>query len=563
MDRVDSRAASEPSGFTDALVVGAGPVGLTMAAELARHGVSCRIVDRNRARSEHSKALVLWSRSLEVLDDMGGVEAFVSAGIRVRSVSLYGDGRRLAQLKLDGIDSRYDYALMMPQSESERLLEDHLHAFGGRVEREVELSGFTLDRDGVSATLTRGGKNESLRCAWLIGCDGAHSTVRHVLGTPFSGAPEPNDWVLADLRVRGALAADEVSIFFHELGILAFFPISRDRFRVIADVGPAASADHPKDPTLGEVQALVGARGPSGLELHDPVWLAGFRIHERKVADYRQGRVFLAGDAAHIHSPAGGQGMNTGMQDAYNLAWKLGLVVAGRSSDPSLLLDSYSQERSAVGAMVLRQAGLLTRVATLRSSLAQQLRNRVYALLGSLGIVQHQLGSALAELSVNYRGSALSGESVGAQRIARLSGAVVPGDRAPDGPLVDLGPGATLRLLDLLRGTRHVLLLFRGNAAAGDAGDWLARLGEAVHARYPEMVSVAFVDPAGDLPAPPAGTGPWRILHDPHGELHRRYGATRPTAYLIRPDGYVGHNGQPASWDGLRAHLDRYLRPAA
>jgi len=228
-----------------------------------------------------------------------------------------------------------------------------------------------------------------------------------------------------------------------------------------------------------------------------------------------------------------------------------------------MLLDSYSQERSAVGAMVLRQAGLLTRVATLRSSVAQQLRNRVYSLLGSLGIVQHQLGSALSELSVNYRGSALSGESAGARRIARLSGAVVPGDRAPDGPLVDLGSGASLRLLDVLRGTRHVLLLFRGSGAAGDAGDQLARLGEEVHVRYPDMVSVAFVDPAGDLPAPADATRLWRILHDPHGELHRRYGATRPTAYLVRPDGYVGHRDQPVSWDGLRAHLDRYLRPAA
>jgi 2-polyprenyl-6-methoxyphenol hydroxylase-like FAD-dependent oxidoreductase len=563
MGPADSRLAGEPSRCTDALVVGAGPVGLTMAAELERHGVSCRIVDRSRARSEHSKALVLWSRSLEMLDDMGGVEAFVAAGIRVRAVSLHGEGQRLLHLKLDGIDSSFDYALMLPQSETERLLEDHLHTVGGRVEREVELVGFAADHDGVSATLAHAGHHEIVRCAWLIGCDGAHSTVRHLLGTSFSGAPEPNDWVLADVRVRGPLPPDEVSIFFHELGILAFFPISRDRFRVIADVGPAASVAHPNDPTLAEVQALVAARGPVGLELHDPVWLSGFRIHERKVEDYRRGRVFLAGDAAHIHSPAGGQGMNTGMQDAYNLAWKLGLVVAGRSSDPSLLLDSYSQERSAVGAMVLRQAGRLTTIATLRNSVAQHLRNRIYSLVGSLGIVQHQLGNAFAELSVNYRGSALCGESAGAPLVARLPGAVSPGDRAPDGSLLDATTGAPLRLFDVLHGTRHVLLLFRGSSAAGDGVGPLGRLAELVPTRYPGVVSLALIETPGERSSPCGRAEAWRVLRDPHGELHRRYAATGQAAYLIRPDGYVGYRSQPASGVGLSAHLDRYLRPAA
>jgi 2-polyprenyl-6-methoxyphenol hydroxylase-like FAD-dependent oxidoreductase len=531
----------------DVLVVGAGPVGLTAAAELVRHGLSCRIIDASPLPSDKSKALVLWSRSLELLDDMGAVAPFVAAGLRVRHVGFYGHGERLLHLTLE-IESPFDYALMIPQSETERLLTAHLTNVGVHVERSTQLLTFAPNERDVVATLRRpDGGNETIRPRWLVGCDGAHSTVRHGLGVEFSGAALPSDWMLADVHVMGGIPHDELSLFFHADGVLVFFPIDRERMRIIADLGPSTSDAKPADPTLDEVRRMVAHRGPGGLTVHDPIWLASFRINERKVARYRHGRVMLAGDAAHIHSPAGGQGMNTGMQDAYNLGWKLALVHQGRAQDA--LLDTYSDERSGVGEMVLRQAGLLTRAATLRNPLAQRFRNRLYSALGSLEVVRHRMGETLSELAVSYRDSPLSAESRGLHAAAWLiGGGVSPGDRMPDGELTDARTGAPATVFDVLRGTRHVLVLLAGKDDPGA----LAPVAAAVD---PGLVASHLVV-AGD--ALPAWDGP--IWRDRAGVLHARLGAHGPTAYLVRPDGYVGWRSQPADPASLAEHLATYLK---
>jgi 2-polyprenyl-6-methoxyphenol hydroxylase-like FAD-dependent oxidoreductase len=341
---------------TQVLIVGAGPVGLTMAAELARYGVAVRIVDKAMRRTDKSKALVLWSRTLELLARAGCAEKFVAAGQQVTAANIIAGGAMIGHVDLTGVASPYRYALMLPQSETERLLEEHLRSFGVTVEREVELTAFTPGASAVAATLRRGGGElESLETEWLVGCDGAHSTVRHGLGLPFAGTTLQSDWILADIHLQGyPFPGAELAMYWHQDGVLAVFPISPGRFRVIADLGMSEGA-HPADPTLDQVQATIERRGPGGLFASDPIWLSAFRINERKVTHYRSGRVFVAGDAAHVHSPAGGQGMNTGMQDAINLAWKLAL--ACRQACPDALLDSYSIERSAVGEQVLKAAG--------------------------------------------------------------------------------------------------------------------------------------------------------------------------------------------------------------
>lgn len=538
----------------DVLVVGAGPVGLTLAGELARHGVSFRIVDRSPEASDTSKALVLWSRSLEMLHGMDAVEPFLAAGQRVRGASLFAGGRRLAHIAFR-IGSPYDFALMIPQSETERLLGAHLARFGGRVERGVELTGFAVEEGGVVSTLRLpDGRAQTLRSAWLAGCDGAHSCVRHGVGAQFEGSPEPNDWILADVRLSGAVPNDEVSIFFHSRGVLLFLPIAGARFRVVADAGAAVSAERPADPSLEDVVRIVGERGPGGLVLEDPTWLAAFRIQERKVAAYRHGSAFLAGDAAHIHSPAGGQGMNTGMQDAYNLAWKLALVTRGRGRD--VLLDSYGSERGAVGDLVLRQSGFLTRAATLRNPVAQHVRNHVYGLLASLDVVQQKVSDTISELSVNYRGSPIVGESWGlGPREWLMRGGVAPGERAPDGRVRDGPTGAPATLFEILRGTRHTLLLFQG--VSGDDASILQEIARAVESRYPSLFSAHLVVANGDRPMDLGWTGP--ALVDPDAALHKRYAAGRASVYLIRPDGYVGYRSQPADADALLSHLSGYL----
>jgi len=541
------------------LVVGAGPVGLTAALALTRQGVRCRIVDRNAARTDKSKALVLWSRSLEVLDGLGGAGPFLAAGMRAHGASLYGGGRRLVHAVLDDLDSPYPFALMIVQSETERVLEERLAAQGLQVERRVELTALVPGAQDVAATLRHpDGREETLRPAWVVACDGAHSTVRHQLGLEFAGAVEPNDWILADVQVAGTIANDEISLFWHQSGVLALFPIGPERFRVIADLGLASGGAHPADPTLEQVQAVLDERGPGGLAVSTPHWLAGFRINERKLAEYRHGRVLFAGDAAHIHSPAGGQGMNTGMQDAYNLAWKLALVHAGRARDG--LLDSYSSERSAVGDLVLRNAAAMTRVATARGALTQELRNHLVPLIASLGFVQSRFKATLSELAIEYGDSPLSGEHRGATAHAwLLGGGVAPGARAPDGALIDAHSGAASTLFEHLAAGRHVLLLFTGphpddasiEHLAGIARTLSARFGDATIA--PLLIAAPGRSIAAALPT----------CVDPELALHRSYAAVVDTLYLVRPDGYVGFRSQPATLEHVAAHLDRYLVPTA
>ena len=420
------------------LIVGAGPVGMTLASELTRYGVPVRIVDKAAERTDKSKALVLWSRTLELFDRNGeGSAPFVEAGFKVEAVDFFAGHGAIGRVTMTGVDSPHAYALMIPQSETERLLEERLAAQGLSVERQVELVSFTSAPDGVRAELRHAdGREETVSADWLAGCDGAHSCVRHGVGAPFTGEAMRSDWMLADIHMTGYPRPDsEMSIYWHRDGAFVIFPISPGRYRVIADL-PFSGGEHPPTPTLEEVQAIIDRRGPGGLKAFDPIWLSGFRINERKVADYRHGRVFLAGDAAHVHSPAGGQGMNTGMQDAFNLAWKLALVVRGNCGDG--LLDSYSAERSAIGDKVLKTAGRLTVVGTLKNPVAQTLRNMVGHVALGLAPVQHKMADQLTEVTIGYPLSPLNGPS--------LEHGPKPGERvAPVAGQTPVGSGDTPR----------------------------------------------------------------------------------------------------------------------
>jgi 2-polyprenyl-6-methoxyphenol hydroxylase-like FAD-dependent oxidoreductase len=482
------------------LVVGAGPVGLTLANELVRHGVSIRIVDKAPQRTDKSKALVLWSRSLELFEDAGYVEPFLAAGFKAAGAQISNGTEVMARVTLDASDSRYAYALMIPQSETERILDERLARQGVTVERSVELTAFADKGSSVEATLRKAdGSTETLTADWLVGCDGAHSTVRHGLNFTFEGSTLESDWILGDGFIPALEPKDRLHIFWHRDGILAFFPIVGDRWRVVADFS-AAQGGHRADPTLDEINQVMAHRGSSSLVMSDPVWLAAFRINERKVKDYRKGRVFLAGDAAHIHSPAGGQGMNTGMQDAFNLAWKLALVIEG-SAKPALL-DSYSPERTAVGDRVLRNAGRLTEVATLRNPALQGIRNTIARFATSLPLVQHKMANQLTEMDIGYPESPLT---------------VRDGDAGP-------GPKAGERWPERLpAGTGGMKFV-----AAGPSD-----VTAALAAKYPRLV----------IAANAAGKG----------------GTQGASLRLIRPDGYVGYAG--SAKDPL--HAEAYLAALA
>ena len=472
------------------LVVGAGPVGLTLAAELARYRVPVRIVDKAPARTDKSKALAVWARTLELLERAGCADAFAATGLKTGAADILAGGKTIARVTFEHVASPFNYLLMIPQSETERLLEAHLESLGAKVERSVELTRFADSGDGVSCTVRRAdGTSETVEASWLVGCDGAHSLVRQTLGMAFEGDTLETHFVLADVRVAGLAAPpNELMIFWHEDGIAVFFPISPGRYRIIADVG--TSPRH--DPTLAEIQAIVDRRAP-GMKVSAPIWLAGFGINERKVRDYRVGRVFVAGDAAHIHSPAGGQGMNTGMQDAFNLAWKLALVERGLAR-PSLL-DSYSAERSPVAKRILSDSGRMTRVTMARNHAVQDVRNFVAHHVLGLAPVQRNLADRLSEITIGYPDSALNAGS------AKGLEGPGPGERIVAGP--PFGAGDAPRFALMAKDDAQASAVLKDHAALleptlrappDEAGIWLAR-------------------PDGYVAAT-ARAGEWRVIRD-------------------------------------------------
>ena len=436
------------------LIVGAGPVGMTAAAELVRYGVPVRIVDKAAQRTDKSKALVMWSRTLELLDRGGESAPFGSAGCKMLAVNFVADGKTIGRVTTEGVKSPYPYALMIPQSETERLLEERLEAVRVKVEREVEAIALENGDKGVTVMLRHvDGREETMAADWLIGCDGAHSRVRHEVGATFAGETMKSDWMLADVHLKGYPLPDtESSIYWHRDGIFIVFPIAPGRYRVLADM-PLSEAEQPPTPTLEQVRTVIKRRGPEGLHAFDPIWLAGFRINGRKVSRYRWGRTFLAGDAAHIHSPAGGQGMNTGMQDAFNLAWKLALVIHEKCD--GRLLDSYSPERSWVGDEVLKLADRLTEVGTAKNPVFQTLRNAIGHLMLASHRVDLVLVNRMSAVTVGYPHSPLNGPSLGGaepgvgERVAPVAGQPLVG--SGDRPLFAVFAEKTSAVDDLAR----------------------------------------------------------------------------------------------------------------
>jgi 2-polyprenyl-6-methoxyphenol hydroxylase-like FAD-dependent oxidoreductase len=525
--------------MTDVLVVGAGPVGLTMAAELARHGVRCRIVDRLATPSPYCRAIGVTPRTLEVWDDMGIVRDMIDAGLWIEGLRSIIQGHPPADAVHDLSDLPYAQ-LGLPQYETERLLARHLATYGVGIERGTGLQALSQDGEGVAVTLARAdGGTERTTFRYVVGCDGAHSAVRHALGIAFEGEAFPMMFMLGDVHVdwdlpRGmALRALRLVEDAPPDMFIAIPLPEAGRYRVSMlapnEPGPGGGSDHGiqsevRGPDLAEIQKVAGDLVPGTPHLSDLRWSSMFRISMRLAARYRQGRVFIAGDAAHIHPPTGGQGMNTGIQDVYNLAWKLALVLQDKASDG--LLDSYEAERRPVGAEVVAR----TRAA-------------------SEGYGRETKPDRLADtqILVSYRGTPWVRDDVG--EAAAGPGA---GDRAPDAVgLRRRGVGAPMRLHDVLRGTDHVLVVHLPPEGADDlaafAREIVPRVGLPLR-----IVGIA----ADNRGVDPAGIALYR---DSDGAFAQKYGPPG-TVFLIRPDGYVGWRGRSYRDDGLLAYFDRMSR---
>jgi len=356
--------------------------------------------------------------------------------------------------------SRYGFILNLAQSETERLLRSRVHELGGTIEQRSELAGLCQRGDGVDATLRdAAGRQTEIRAGYVAGCDGAHSRVRHELGLAFAGQPYAGDFLLADVALDGVGSEDASHLFFRPDGrTLVCLPMASHRWRVVM---PNAGERGGRPPTLEEVQEQVGQRAPWPITVSDPGWLACFRCQLRSATAYRRGRVLLAGDAAHIHTPAGGQGMNTGMMDAANLAWKLALVAGGHAAGS--LLDTYQTERLPAGANTLGFTNKLFQWSTMRHPVKRAVRDVLVPAATALPAVQHRAARRLSQVSVSYPASPLVRADSGRREPK-------PGHRFPDVE-VRTEKGAT-RLYRVLGGGRHVLLLSgaQARAALGSAG---------------------------------------------------------------------------------------------
>lgn len=480
------------------LVVGAGPVGLTMACELRRHGVDCRVIDASDGPTppNQSRALAVHSRTLEMLDLMGLADTAVARGKVIQALNAYRHGQHLARIELDftGLETPYPFILSLSQGATERLLLERLVARGGAVEWRTRLASLRADDQGVTVRgiNPEGAKTES-RCGWLIGCDGAHSVVRHQLGLAFEGSAYPERFLLADAPMSWDLDDHEGHVFLLPGGPVASLPLPEPGHWRLIDLHGEGVADA-TGAVAGRIRDDLARAGVPPATMGEPAWASAFGVHRRAVEQMRVGRVFLAGDAAHIHSPAGGQGMNTGMQDAVNLAWKLALVVRGCAEES--VLDSYQAERHPVALEVLRFTDRFTRFATLHNAAARAVRAAALSWLAGTGAVRRTMARALSELTVSYPDSPI----IGASEANDSWGGPKPGERLPDLPY---GNG---RLYSLLRPGRHVVLAF-------DSGP----------------VPLEPCQEIIDIHYPGAGEAHLRKLLD----------VKAPCLYLIRPDGYV------------------------
>ncbi|MFQ6397211.1 FAD-dependent monooxygenase [Nocardia sp. KC 131] len=536
---------------TAVIVAGAGPIGLTTAIELRRRGVSCRIVDPLLEPPRYAKAVGIQPRTLEVFEGMGLLRQVLDAAIRLRGEIRYVNGVEVGRFDLSlPPDVPFEF-VGLPQYETERILRDRLTALGTTIERGTRLARFEQDDDGVRAVLSRADGDEPVLARYLVGCDGAHSIVRKGLGLSFEGAAFAEQYMLGDVELDWSLPHGYVVRSTHRTDdvtddLLVCVPLpGRHRYRVSMLVpaelatAPAASGDNVEHgfesgqrPELSHLQAVLDRLAPEPARASRLRWSSVFRISHRIVDSYSRGRVFVAGDAAHIHPPTGAQGMNTGIQDAHNLAWKLALAVEGVAATG--LLGSYDAERRPVGEEVVGRT-----VRSSREGIGADSTDPDY-------VIRRE-----AQLLIDYSDSPIVAETGSDQPHPRA------GSRAPDARgLTRDAVAFDMRLFSLLGRIDHTVLLYADETATSDDLRELEQLAEAATGaahRHLEVYLVA--DPKADV-----AETILPLIRDTAGNFARDYRALHRSVFVIRPDGYLGFARRAARESDVTDYLESTFR---
>src|SRR5437773_6698480 len=496
---------------TDVLIVGAGPTGLMLANQLGRRGVRTLIIDRHAGPSLQTRALGVQARTLEIYSKLGIVDRALELGKAGTGANMWSQGRWMGRVPLGEAGrsvTPYPFILILGQDDNERIMGDRLRDWGMSVQWNTELIGLEQEASQVTATLKQpDGTTRKVSTAWIGGCDGAHSAVRELCGITFPGAPYEHVFFVADTEVTGGMVPDEVNIYLWREGFHLFFPMRGKGHWGIVGILPPELRDRGNvdfDAVMPSVRGEAGA----GLSFKTCSWFSTYRISHRSASRFRDRRCFLLGDAAHIHIPVGAQGMNTGLQDAYNLGWKLALVVSGQAD--AALLDSYEEERIPVARRLLNSTDRAFRLVVSDSRLAGLLRTVVIARIAAFAMSMKRIQSiafrTISQTGIQYRESSLSKSLDGLPGDAPRAGDRFPWLRLklrPDGPIEDL--------FEKVDDTRLALIVIgqpAPPAGAVDFGDLLR-----IHA----------------VPADPVNDA----------ELARKR-IPRPSFYLVRPDGYIG-----------------------
>ncbi len=521
---------------TDVLIVGSGPTGLMMGCQLARFGIPFRIIEKQADRAKESRAIGVQAKSMEIFQNLGVAAQFLRLSKKGSGAIFFFGNQPPIEFDFNNVEfegAPYKYVYLISQPDTEQTLLNLLEQGGGKVERQTELINFKDNGDSLEVEIKHIDHKEIIRCRYIVGCDGAKSKVREILNLTFAGGDYEQEFVLADVMIKWSLPSDKLAIFVSTEGLVAHIPLPNNLNRLILSGIEMREDNQP--PSLQTIESFTRAITKQSLNLSDPLWIANFHLHHRAVKQYQKGRAFLAGDAAHIHSPVGGQGMNTGFQDATNLAWKMACVLKYGSS--YALLDTYQIERQKIGEILLKSTDRVFGWITSKNPFIIFFRQRVVPHIIRYVVKSQKLRkkafSFISELGIHYESNEFIVESSSGSDQMFLKGPKA-GFRAPDANV-----GKTT-LFEIFREKPFNILVFRNKMRLNESEEqYFSKL----LASFPKLIAIHCYEKTAETES-----------------AFNNYNVSDSGIYIIRPDGYIGYRCSKIKFEELNCYLNKLLR---